>query len=130
MSYKWQNPNKRGPLRIPTSEERAKRIRQKGGFDDSWLDKKGLKSMEDIHRCHWCKEYLKPSAFNHRTGEILMSCQTPDCIGNAETSEIKRQRMLERAGARRVDAKLLTDFKQLLFGRDPARMGAIRDRIW
>jgi hypothetical protein len=132
MSHLWGvNPyKKRGPLKIPSTEYRRKRIRQKGGFDDSWLDKKGLKSMEGIHRCHWCKEYMKPVMFNHKTGEMLMSCNTPGCIGNYETSEIKRQRLLEKAGARRVDAKLVTDFKQILFGRDPSRMGAIRDRIW
>ena len=130
MSWKWNRQPKNGPLRIPSSKERAKRIREKGGFDDSWIDKKALKQMSNVHRCYWCKQYLKPVLFNHRTGEMIMSCNTPDCIGNIETPEIRRTRMLQKLGARRVDAKLLTDFKQILYGRDPRRMGAIRNFIW
>ncbi len=131
MSYKWNRPRKKGgALKIPTTEERKKAIKRKGGFDDSWWGKADIKNTSDVHRCHWCKEYLKPAMFNHRTGEVMMSCDTDDCIGNVSTSERRRQKLLEKAGARRVDAKLLTDFKQLLFGRDLSRMGAIKDRIW
>jgi len=130
MSYKFNAPKKGEPLRIPSDKERAKRIKEKGGFDDSWLDKKALRQMSRVHICYWCKKPLKPRAFNHRTGTILMGCDTDDCIGNVETSEMRRKRKLEQLGARRVDAKLTMDLKQIIFGRDPARMWARRDRIW
>jgi hypothetical protein len=131
MSHLWKRPkNKRSPLKIPTTEYRKKRIRQKGGFDDSYYTKQDIKNMSDVHRCWHCKEYLKPAMFNHRTGEIMMSCDTDDCIGNVDVSERRRQKLLKKAGARRVDAKLTMDFKQLLFGRDLSRMGAVKDRIW
>ena len=132
MSHKWgvDPRKKRGPLKIPTTEYRKKRIRQKGGFDDSYYTKADIKNMSTVHRCWYCKEYLKPAMFNHRTGEVMMSCDTDDCIGNVDTSKRRRQKLLEKAGARRVDAKLTMDFKQLLFGRDLSRMGAVKDRIW
>jgi hypothetical protein len=131
MSYRWNRPKREGgPLKIPTTKERTKAIKRKGGFDGSWWDKEAIKDTSNLHRCFYCKKYLKPAMFNHRTGEVMMSCDTDDCIGNVATSEVRRQKLLEKAGARRVDAKLLTDFKQLLFGRDPKKMGAIRDRIW
>lgn len=116
--------------KIPTDEERAKIAQKRGGFDDSWIDKKAWKRLGKTHFCYWCKERLKPKMYNHRKGYILMGCDTPDCIGNPDTSETQRKRKLEKLGARRVDAKLVTDFRQLLYGRDPSRMWAVKDRIW
>jgi len=130
MSHKWNAREKGESLKIPSTEYRKKIIRQRGGFDDGGFGKEDMKKLSKVHKCFWCKKYMKPTMLNHRTGEILMSCGTSGCIGNVDTPEVKRQKMLEKSGARRVDAKLLTDFKQILFGRDPSRMGAIRDRIW
>jgi len=129
MSHKFHKQPEFG-ARIPSDEYRARIIRQKGGFDDSYLDKEGLKNLENVHRCYWCKKYLKPKARNMKTGKILMGCDTDDCIGNPDTSEMRRKRKLEQLGARRVDAKLVTDFKQLLFGRDPGRMWAVKNRVF
>lgn len=118
------------PLRIPSSKERARIARKRGGFDFSHLDKKSEKDLGNIHRCYYCKKYLKPKARNHRTGEILMGCNTQDCIGNPDTSEIIKNKKLKELGVRRIDAKLTMDFKDLLFGRDLSRMWAVKDRIW
>lgn len=130
MSWKWNARKVGEPLRIPSTEERARVIKQRGGFDDGGFGKKDLKKIDGVHKCFWCKQPLHPTFLNNRTGEIMMSCDKPGCIGNIDTPEQARQRALKKIGARRVDAKLLTDFRQLLFGRDPKRMGAIRNRIW
>lgn len=117
-------------MRIPSDEDRARIARKRGGFDDSYIDKKSMKKLEKTHICFYCKKKLKPKMYNHRTGVIKMGCDTDDCIGNVDTSEQRRKRKLEQLGARRVDAKLVMDFRQLLYGRDPSRMWAVKDRIW
>ncbi|MHA1408705.1 MAG: hypothetical protein ACTSQY_00055 [Candidatus Odinarchaeia archaeon] len=117
-------------MKIPTDKDRKRQIRKLGGVDDSYLDKKGWKSLGNTWRCYWCKEFLKPKMFNHRDGSILMGCDTPDCIGNPDTSETLRKKKLRACGARFVDKKLVMDFKDLLYGRDPGRMWAVHDRIW
>lgn len=130
QKYRMQPRNQKIGMKIPTDEERAKIARRRGGFDDSYLDKKSLKELEKTHICFYCHKKLKPKMYNHRKGFILMGCDTDDCIGNADTSETRRKKKLKELGARRVDAKLVTDFKQLLYGRDPSRMWAVKDRIW
>lgn len=130
QKYRMQPKNQRIGMRIPSDEERARIARRRGGFDDSWIDKKALKRLGKTHICFHCHKKLRPKMYNHRKGFIKMGCDTDDCIGNTDTSEVRRKRKLEQLGARRVDAKLLTDFKQIAFGRDPARMWAIKNRIW
>lgn len=130
MSWKWNKPKKDEPLRIPSTEERAKLIKKKGGFDGSWYDKKAKKQLSKVHKCFWCKKYLKPTFLNNRTGEIIMSCDSPGCIGNIDTPEQARIRKLKKMGVESIDKKLVTDLKQLLYGRDLKRMGAVKDRIW
>jgi len=117
-------------MKIPSDEDRARIARRRGGFDDSYIDKKAWKRLGKTHICYYCKKKLKPKMYNHRKGFILMGCDTDDCIGNVDTSEVRRKRKLEQLGARRVDAKLVTSFKQLLYGRDPSRMWAVKDRVW
>jgi len=129
QKYRFHKQPRLG-ARIPSDDERAKIARKRGGFDDSYYDKEAIKRLSRTHYCYWCKTKLKPKMFNHRKGYILMGCDTDDCIGNPDTSEARRKRKLEKLGARRIDAKLVTDFKQLLFGRDPAKMWAVKDRIW
>ena len=129
QKFRFQKQRRLG-MRIPSDEERARIARRRGGFDDSWIDKKALKRLEKTHFCFWCKTKLKPKMYNHRKGFILMGCDTDDCIGNPDTSEVSRKRKLQKLGARRVDAKLVTDFRQIAFGRDPSRMWAIKNRIW
>ena len=116
--------------KIRTDEERAKIAKRKGGFDDSYIDKKALNRLGKVHYCFYCKKLLKPKMYNHRTGVIKMGCDTDDCIGNVETSETRRINKLKKLGARRVDCKLMMDFKQLLHGRDPSRMWAVKNRIF
>jgi len=116
--------------RIPTDDERARIARRRGGFDDSYIDKESWKKLGKTHTCFYCKKRLKPKMYNHRKGFILMGCDTDDCIGNTDTSEVRRKRLLEKLGARRVDAKLVTSFRQLLYGRDPSRMWAVKNRIF
>lgn len=129
QKFRMQRKKELG-MRIPSDEERARIAKRRGGFDDSWIDKKALKRLEKTHPCFWCKKQLKPKMYNHRKGFILMGCDTDDCIGNPDTSEVRRKRKLQKLGARRVDAKLVMDFRQIAFGRDPSRMWAIRNRIW
>jgi len=117
-------------MRIPSDEDRARIARKRGGFDDSYIDKESMKKLEKTHVCWYCKKPLKPKMYNHRKGFILMGCDTDDCIGNTDTSEQRRKRKLEQLGARRIDSKLVMDFRQLLYGRDPSRMWAVKDRIW
>lgn len=130
QKFRMQPKKQRIGMKIPSDEERARIARRRGGFDDSFMDKKSLKKLEKTHFCFWCKKRLKPKMYNHRKGFILMGCDTDDCIGNQDTSETRRKRKLEQLGARRIDAKLVTDFKQIAFGRDPSRMWAIRNRVW
>lgn len=130
QKYRMQPKSQKIGMRIPSDEERARIAKRRGGFDDSYLDKKSLKKLEKTHVCFWCKKPLKPKMYNHRKGFLLMGCDTGDCIGNPDTSEIRRKRKLEQLGVRRVDAKLVTDFRQIAFGRDPSRMWAIKNRVW
>lgn len=131
QKYRMQKKKKYG-MKIPTDDERAKIARKRGGFDDSYIDKKAWKRLgkNKTRICFHCHEILKPKMYNHRKGFILMGCNTDDCIGNPETSEHRRKKKLQKLGARRIDAKLTTDFRQLLYGRDPSRMWAVKDRIW
>lgn len=130
QKYRMQPKNQKIGMKIPTDDERAKIARRRGGFDDSYIDKKAWKRLGNTHFCYYCKERLKPKMYNHRKGFIRMGCDTDDCIGNVDTSEVRRIKKLKELGARRVDAKLVTSFKQLLYGRDPARMWAVKDRVW
>lgn len=127
--YRWGNQQEFG-RRIPSDEDRARIAKKRGGFDDSYIDKKSMKRLEKTHICFYCKKALKPKMYNHKKGFIKMGCDTDDCIGNTDTSEQRRKRKLEQLGVRRVDSKLVMDFRQLLYGRDPSRMWAVRDRIW
>ncbi len=129
QKYRFHKQPKLG-RKIPSDDVRARIARRRGGFDDSFIDKKSWKKLGKTHVCYYCKKPLKPKMYNHRKGFILMGCDTDDCIGNPDTTEIRRKRLLEKLGVRRVDAKLVTDFRQIAFGRDPSRMWAIRDRIW
>ncbi|MEE9438985.1 MAG: hypothetical protein V3V14_08305 [Saprospiraceae bacterium] len=130
QKYRFHGRKIGEPLRIPSPKDRARIAKRRGGFDFSYLDKKGVKDLSKVHRCYHCKKYLKPKARNHRTGQIMMGCDTDDCIGNTDTPEMRRQKKMKQLGARRVDAKLTMDFKKNLFGRDPARMWAVKNRIW
>lgn len=118
------------PLKIPSPKERARIARKRGGFDFSFLDKKAIKDMSNIHRCFHCKTYLKPKARNHRTGQIMMGCDTQDCPGNPDTSLGVIKKEHPQFYARKLDKKLTFDFKDLLFGRDPSRMWAVKNRIF
>lgn len=130
QKYRMQPKEQKIGMKIPSDEDRARIARRRGGFDDSYIDKKAIKRLGKTHFCFYCKKRLKPKMYNHRKGFILMGCDTDDCIGNPDTSEIRRKKKLKELGARRIDAKLVTSFKQLLYGRDPGRMWAVKDRVW
>lgn len=117
-------------MKIPSTEERIRKARRRGGFDDSYTDKKSLKNLENVHVCQFCYQYMKPYAYNHKKGTILMSCSTDGCMGNAALEKGQWDRQFKDLHARHIDRKLTFDLKHLMYGRDPARMWSIKDRIW
>lgn len=117
-------------LKIPSDKERARRAKTRGGFSDSYLDKKNLKKLGNTHRCKFCQKFLKPYAFNHKTGVLIMSCDTPDCIGNAALSRGDWRKEHKEIFARHIDRKLTFDMKHLMFRRHPGRLWSLKDRIF
>ena len=115
--------------RIPSNKERIRKAKKKGGFDETWIDKKHMKNLEETHRCYYCKEYMKPiTDFVHSKGKIIMSCDTDDCLGNYGTKRSSCPPEQRRFAGRILDRKLCFDLAKLLIGRDPSRLWATRKR--
>lgn len=114
--------------RIPSTKNRQRKAKRRGGFLDPLLDKKHIAEINKTHICFWCKKSLFVYAYNHRTGEILMSCKTDGCLGNASESRRTWDRKYKNLYAKKIDKKLCFDFKNLVWGRDPSRMWATPKR--
>lgn len=114
--------------RIPTREERARKVKKKGGFDDSWYDKKARKQLSKTHICFYCHKPLKPVDFDYTHGSIKMSCDTPGCIGNY-AEDINTMDKRYKPIIRVLDKKLCWDLEDKLKMRDLSRMWAGPRRI-
>ena len=103
-------------IRAKNSKERARKAKEKGGFDFSYIDKKYIKDANDnFYFCKWCGQVMYQHTIHRSKGEILMSCDTSECIGNAELSETWRRTKLRQLGYQpdRIlgPQKIITKFK-------------------
>jgi len=117
--------------RVLTDKERQKIAAKRGGFDDSMITKETLKEIEKTHNtCYFCKQSTEAIADNvHKTGVIMMSCDTPGCIGNYAEKEMEKKRTNRKLYARLIDKELCFDLAKMLIGRDPGRLAVTSQRI-
>jgi len=108
MTKVWEN------LRV-NLKDRAKKAR--GDIDDSYLDKKFYKDTNgNFFPCKWCAKYMYIHSFDRRKRKILLSCETDECIGNADLSETWRKAKLaqmgldRKLGAQKIITKKKTSF--------------------
>ncbi len=86
----WEN------LRV-NLKDRAKKA--KGDIDDSYLDKKFYRDTDGKYfPCKWCGKYMYIHSLDRRKRKILLSCETDDCIGNAELSDSWKRAKLKQLG--------------------------------
>lgn len=113
--------------RIPTAEERQRKAKRHGGFDDSYITKQTLKDLEKDKVCQWCHQPVYAIADGvHITGNIIMSCRSDGCWGNYHTKKSEKKRTNPKMYGRIIDKKLCYDLGELLIGRDPARLWATK----
>ena len=120
VKYKGRNVK---VSRIPTDKERASKVKKKGGFDDSWYDKKAKKRIAETHICFYCHKPLKPVEFDYTYGKIRVSCDTPGCIGNFQEDVTTMDKEFRHI-ARVLDKKLCYDLEDNLHIRDISRRWA------
>ena len=90
MSNSWEN------IRV-NLKDRAKKA--KGDIDDSYLDKKFYRDTDGKYfPCKWCGKYMYIHSLDRRKRKILLSCETDDCIGNAELSDSWKRAKLKQLG--------------------------------
>lgn len=71
----------------------------KGEIDDSYLDKKFYRNTDGkVFPCKWCGKYMYIHSIDRHKRKILLSCDTPECIGNAELNETWRRSKLRQMG--------------------------------
>jgi len=86
-------------IRTKDSKERARKAKKRGGFDFSYIDKKYIKDANDnFYFCKWCGQVMYVHTLDRIKGEILMSCDNPKCVGNAELSDTWRRAKLKQMG--------------------------------
>ena len=86
----------------------------KGDIDDSYLDKKFYRDTNGkFFPCKWCGKYMYIHTFDRFKRKLLLSCDTDDCIGNAELDETWRRAKLRQMGLDRKlgPQKILTKHK-------------------
>jgi len=113
-------------LRVRTDDERAKIARRKGGFDFSWLDKKAEKTILRMHTCQFCHKNMSYLVKNHRKGFVIASCDTDGCPGNYAEKVSSWNPEYKKTIGRKLDNKLMHDFKDLLISRSPSRYAVSR----
>ena len=113
--------------KIPTTEERIRKVRKKGGFDTSFIDKESMKLLEDTHTCFWCKKRQKPIIDEVATkGRIIMTCDTDECPVNYAEKRSSWNRTTKKLFAEHIDRKLMFDLRHIMATRDPSRLWATR----
>lgn len=118
--------------RVLSDKERMKKARRRGGFDDSGIDKKTIKGIEDTFgkSCQFCHQPTHAIVDNvHKTGKIIMSCETEGCIGNYYEKKSEQRRHNKKMYGRLIDRELCFDLSKILIGRDPSRLAVTRNRI-
>ena len=85
-----------------------------GDIDDSYLDKKFYKDTDGkFFPCKWCGKYMYIHSLNRKKRKILLSCETDECIGNADMDETWRRAKLRQMGYDRKlgSQKIITKHK-------------------
>lgn len=113
-------------VRIKTNEERARIARRRGGFDFSSIDKKAEKQILKIHHCQFCFKNFSYLVKNHRKGFMVASCDTDGCPGNYAEKVSSWDPKYKKTIGRKLDSKLMFNFKDLVLKRDPSRYFATR----
>ena len=104
-----------GARRARTTDERKRIAKKKGGFDDSYIDKKFIKTAgNQFYFCKWCSKPMYVADFDKLAGEITMSCSTDECIGNIDMNDLWREAMMKQMG---LTGKLAFDTNKLFHGR-------------
>ena len=113
--------------RIPTTADRIRKAKKRGGFDDSWIDKKTIDDLSHTFTCYFCKKRQKPIVDEVSTkGRIIMTCDTDDCPGNYAEKRSSWDRSVKKLFEKDVDRKLIFDMRRLMSMRDPSRLWATR----
>lgn len=100
-------------------KKRARISKQKGGFDFSYMDvvKKNFPTNPETGRpfyCKWCVTPMYISGIDRRKGDIILSCEKDECIGNVDTPEHIVKKKLEKLG---LDTKLNFNGKKSILNR-------------
>ena len=78
-------------------KENAKKV--KGEVDDAYLDKKFYRNIDGkFYPCKWCGQKMYIHTVDRRKRKILLSCDSDDCVGNAELDEFWRRAKLRKMG--------------------------------
>lgn len=111
-------------LRIPTNEERIRKV-GRGNFDDSFVDKKGVKRVQHAHdRCSYCKQPMEAiKDYVAEQGKIIMTCNTQGCPGNY-AYEPKNWDNKYRSLKRAEDRELVWDLAQIACSKPFSKLWA------
>ena len=113
--------------RIPTTADRVRKAKKRGGFDDSWIDKKAIDNLSHTFTCYFCKKRQTPIIDEVITkGKIIMTCDTDNCPGNHSEKRSSWNRATKNLFVKHVDRKLVFDPNHLMAMRDPSRLWATR----
>lgn len=67
--------------------------------DDSYLDKKFFRDIDGkVYPCKWCGKNMYIHTVEAKKRKILLSCDTGDCVGNADLDEFWRRTKLKKMG--------------------------------
>ncbi len=111
--------------KIPSTKDRMRKVKKKGGFDDAWIDKKFIKNVEKTHDCcYFCKQPMHAIDLVNKEGRIVMSCNTDNCAGNYYIDKTSWAPQHKKGIGRLVDSKVCFDLGRLLTGREPGRLWA------
>lgn len=129
FNYRVQKALRR--KRVLSDDDRKRKAKKRGGFDTSHITKESLKEIEDTYgTCYYCKKKMKAIADDtHKTGTIMMTCETPGCMGNMYEKEREKKRTNRKLYGRLVDRKLCMDLGKMLLARDPGRYAVTPQRI-
>lgn len=67
--------------------------------DDSYLDKRFFRDIDGkVYPCKWCSKNMYIHTVEPKKRKILLSCDTDDCVGNADLDEFWRRTKLRKMG--------------------------------
>ena len=105
----WQSVMKR----IESKREKAGR---NGGFDFTFIDKKFIKNIETgrPYCCKFCAKPMYHAGNLRKSGDMLLSCESDECIGNVDTPEHIVKKKLREMG---LDTKLNFNGRKALLNK-------------